>query len=250
MRKLIKSEKEIINEVKALFENYKDDAELLERIKLYLDNITGKELYTKLEIERMIDSELFDRFLDGKIKFAKNSPLYEIYPEYQNFSIKQYKKFVNSVSKTNRTFLNNFHAVLFLSQIYNLIDGSVEDLMEFIDQSEYFPELRKINPAFAKLQPFLFENKDVAEMIYYHLCRMVRETIVQLVIDDIIPLKTLLIYFNPKMNVKQNTERLYNLCRRKKPRSNIQQAITDNIELVRKGKFENPFMLYEQDWFD
>ena len=251
MRKLIKSGEELKNEIKALFENYENDARLLGRIQTFLDKITGKELFSKLQIKNMVDDELFRRFLDRKFIFEKDSPLFDLYPLYKNFDIDKFKKNVKWATKTHQHFRNNSHAILLLSQIYNLFDEyGVEVIDEYWDQSEFFPDLRKENPTFAKLQIFLYKNKDVAQMLYNHLCRMVRETIVQLVIDGIIPLKSLLIYFNPKLNVKQNTEKLYNFCRRKIPRLNIQQAITDNIESVRKGKYQNPFMLYEQDWFE
>ena len=65
MRKTIKSGSEINKEINALFENYKSDAELLERMDNYINNLTGKELYTKKKIENMIAVEMFERVLDG-----------------------------------------------------------------------------------------------------------------------------------------------------------------------------------------
>ena len=76
MRKTIKSGSEINKEINALFENYKSDAELLERMDNYINNLTGKELYTKKKIENMIAVEMFERVLDGKIKFERKSPVY------------------------------------------------------------------------------------------------------------------------------------------------------------------------------
>lgn len=241
MRKVIKSGKEINKEIEALFDNYKNDSELADRIKNYLANISGKELYTKREIENLVSSEIFERVRFRKIILEKNSPVFDLYPRLNRDDFESFNKNVKSVIRSHLYFEKHEDAIMLLTQIYLLIEEGPEMLRETFDQREWFPDLKRKNPVFAKLHSFLFKNSDVAEMLHKHVNNMNRETIVELILSGLIPLQSILLYFDIEKDIKENTIALYELLRTQIPRVNIQSVITDNIEKIKSGKFSVPF---------
>ena len=241
MRKVIKSGKDIQKEIDSLFENYKTDADLLERMSTYLENLTGKELYSKTLISNMVHSALCDQLRNGKITLDVNSPIIGMYPHLKDWDNDRHKENMKYVYNSHRYFRKHSHAIILLSQIYNILDGGVEAMYEYWDQSEWFPDMKKENPVFAKLHTFLIKNSDAAEMLHSHVNRMNQELIVELIIDDIIPLKSILLYFDVEKDIKENTIELYKILRNKIPRVNIQSVITDNLEMIKSGKFQRAY---------
>ncbi len=242
MRKTIKSGEEINSDIQNIINNFQNENDLIDKINTYVNSLTGKELLTENEIKNMIESELFNKVLDEGLTFPKNSLVYELYPFLKIKDVKQYKKRIKKFEKYHSNFHNNKYAILILTRLYHILDGEPELMYELLDSSDYFSLKYNDYPEFMKLKLFLFKNKDVSEMLYKHINIMFRELVLDLIIEKIIPLKAILIYFNLEKNVKQNTEHFYNLLRSKVSRQNIQSVIMENIVSIRNGKFERPLI--------
>ncbi len=241
MRKTIKSGSEINKEINAIFENYKSDAELLERMDNYINNLTGKELYTKKKIENMIAVEMFERVLDGKIKFERKSPVYSKNPGYKNLDAVRFKEDLRHIGKKSNYFYKYMHAVLFLSKLHHFsVLGNFESYHEYYDTYEYFTDYGKENPAFGKLKKLLFENKDVAVMLFNHADEIVYKFLGYLLKRDMADIRSLLMFFDQEKTVKENINMLHELSERSVPRNSIQKVIHDNLDAIREGKFTSP----------
>lgn len=237
MRKTIKSGKEIWKEIDSLFLNFKNDSELFDRINSYLEKVTGKELYSKRSIKSRIQIKLLLYILSGTLKLKNNSPIFAMFPLLSKLSIRK--------NRASRDLLANFIKDLdigsnmftyqFLLSVFSIWND------EKFDQSNNYSSYKFDNKAFLDLLRILDKNIDISILLYFNLHKTVRESVIDLIIGNIVPLKTLLIFFNRENNVKDNTQALYLLCRKKIPRTNIQQVITDNINSIRNGDFEGPF---------
>ncbi len=248
MRKTIKSGSEIRKEIGELFENYKNDAELLERIHNYIKNLTGKELYPKMEIAYMVRNELASRACNKKIVLEEKGPIVKLEPSLNSRNLKKIRKNRNMIDAKFKEREKIIHASIIFGKITNNIEHYKSDsYKEYIYPHNKIYDYIENNSVVFKLNKFLIENDDVAKLLIYHINNTVRESIIDLVITKIIPLKVLLIYFDNNKTVKQNTVDIFKLCRGQIPKLNIQQVITDNIKYLRSGSYHFPFIFTEID---
>jgi len=269
MNKKIKSRVEIHKEIFMLFENYKTESELIDRINSYLENITGKELLSEEGIRQALAMELVVGPAISKKKKYSDKIINLFVPVEKQKSIK--KSFRNSekiLSFYSQSGSGEIDFVAALEQpsiaklpydivitckafekYRNLIeDKQIKYKISTVNYPTIFCEeiqLKKIlseNKTFKKLYNIIKENYDVAKLLKDYVHDSKQKCIVNLIIDKVIPLNSIFVYFDIDKNIKENTQALYLLLNKKIPRNTIQLALKRDIANIKKGKFSVPYM--------
>lgn len=237
MNKKIKTRKEVYKEIESLFFNPKSESVLCNRILRYLKNITGKELVDVKEIKDIIFNAIYNYDIDNNCNVRKNKSLNKLIPDLM--FIEGYFKIAQDPSSAlcAAANMNKY------SHIHIITDVAVKSKVfkKYRENETLVPniirQVTKDSPAFNKFTKFILDNSDVAELLDDYVCSVKFDYFVKQIINKIIPLTSVLIFFDKNKDITQNTQDLYILLEKKFPRQTIQSVIRDNLDNIRKGKF-------------
>ncbi|MFA5012136.1 MAG: hypothetical protein WC644_09330 [Ignavibacteria bacterium] len=236
MRKIRKSRSEIEKEVQAIFRNRKPANEIILNIEEYLGKVTHKELINCDEILSIIYDEVheYDEKMGTKLLNNKKIKLI-LEPIFQG--IKEYEEIITE----SPDFDIDCPVQALIATMYFVCDEFKELRRHRYPTIELGEELSKENKSFKNLYSFLLKNKESAQLISDFSDQNTRYVIKNLIIDNIIPLQAILMYFDDTINIKQNTELFYRMLEKTFSRQSIQACILDNIDDISGGKFSVPY---------
>jgi hypothetical protein len=241
MNKKIKSGSEIKKEINSLFYNYKSENKLANSIKSYLDNISGKELIKRSEIKSIILIEILKRDAKHKSNLRFNKKLVNVFPFLKRYN--SLKSLLPTGLGDLSSFISDNSFMLVITDIimmckdfekFRKMEGSTDTI---------YKQIMIENEAFRKLFMVLSKHKDVSKLLVSYLSEAKQKYHTELIIQKIIPLNSIFIYFDRDLDVKGNTEKFYLLLNKKFPKNTIQTAIHDNLEKIRADKFSYPHLL-------
>lgn len=246
MNRKIKSGNEIEKEIELLFETYKDDNILANKIIAYLKSITGKELIEPVEIASIMFQNILRCDAQFNRKLYTIKKLQKVFPDLitvakiynkkddpdSEFYISKSKKPKKS-SETELSETRKYSRLPF--DILNTCTGFEKYKNPELENA--FSLALEENEPLNKLFIFLVENYDVGDLINTYLYDSKRYFLASLVLHKIVPLTSILMYFDRGMTIKENTEYFYNLLSKKISRLTIQNAIQDNLQRIKDGKY-------------
>lgn len=257
MKRKIKSSAEIGKEITLLFNNALSEKHLRFSIDNYLINLTGKELISKEDIKKIISFEIVARHVFGGSDFSKKFIL--------DYSTKRHRNLVRKLFDSDLTFnpdarkikqeifneLSKDLSILNVVYDFRYDDLSLDIMKTCYYDSKYVKEfqsdkeqlIKKISESkkpFGLLNKLIKNNSDVSILILDYVNQKKRNFIVQLVINRVIPLNAIFLYFDKNANIKENIEKFYLMLNKKIPRNSIQLAIKRDLPNIKKGKFSVP----------
>lgn len=235
MKRTIKSSADIEKEISAIIDNNSDDKILSDEFFKYLNNLTGKELPNKLEIISIIIRIIIEKDRSRFESILKNPDLFlEMFPVLKLFLLHKDLKRVYSHFSLASPLYSFTDEMIVVNDEYKKYLNSEQD-SDVIKKN-----ILKNENTYKKLHDFLSKNNDVEKLLLSFLFQAKQKLIIKLIIDKIIPLQAILIYFDTDLSVKQNTESIYKLLDKKVTRQKIQSVITDNLNRIREGKYSVP----------
>lgn len=257
MKRKIKSSAEIGKEIRLLFNNAVSEKHLRFSIDNYLTNLTGKELISKEDIKKIISFEIVARHIFGGSDFSKKFILDYSTKRHRNLIRKLFESaliFNPNRKNINQEIFNELSKDLKISNVVydfrydelplDIIKTCYDDInyiKEFqSDKVQLIKRISKSEKAFGLLNKLIEKDKEVSILLLDYVNRKKRKFIVQLVINRLIPLNAIFLYFNKNLNIKENTEKFYLMLNKKIPRNTIQLAIKRDLTNIKKGKFSVP----------
>ena len=259
MKHKIKSYTEISKEIKELFDKNVNEKELSTSLDNYIAGITGHELIDKNEIENIVSNETAYRIIVEKRKFSQKF-MSKYSNKRQSLSL---KKIINVAKNLYPDKKNNIEELLIeyfkdisddvitiASVCYNLHLDIIKTCPKYNqlqkkilnDPNKYTSIECELAISFKNLIQLLTEDSKIAFLFTEYVFYKKRNIIVDLVNKKIVPLNTMFIYFDTKINIKQNIERLYVMLNKKIPRNTIQLAIKRELPKIKKGKYSVPIL--------
>lgn len=257
MKRKIKSAHEIGKEILALFQDVKSEKHIRLSIDKYLSELTGKELISKEDIKKILSFEIASRHFYGGVHYTKKfindyctkrhifliqsllESIKTLDPENTKDNLEIFRELSNDLSILNVVFEYQYKE-LPLDIINTCFEDNkyVKELQS--DKEELIKKICEKEKSFGKLYKLIEEDETISVLLLDYINRKKRKFIVQLVINRVIPLNAVFLYFNKNLNVKENTEKFYLMLNKKIPRNTIQLAIKRDLTNIKKGKFSVP----------
>lgn len=216
-----KSRNDIRKEVLLLINSSNSQRDLVSKIEVYLNNLTGKELVNRFQVELIIKQELLK---DNKFKISDSKNLKKV---LNIDKIKIPKKFTFNFDRDKLKREIVIDNIIFTCSKYEkIINENPDKDVQFIVESD---------KVLTKLIVFLKSNPDVSEL----LCEFIYEIPEKTILDKIkvrkLPISAITIFFNNNYDIKENTNIFYRKLEKKIPQTEIQQAIIKWLNNIKKG---------------
>lgn len=239
MKIKIKSVKQINNEIEEIFTNVKSKSELIQRIKDFVNNITGKEMISKDHIITSLSVRLLKYDYQHSTKLLKSKELYDVLhlELYQRT-----KKIFSKIADSNpfNILLSFDKEMPFIARYifeYVLFEKGKE-WVTFEDRRNKYFDLLKNDKTFKKIHNFVLRNRDAEKLIEKTSDHKVKLIISGLINKGIAPLSSLFYFFDKDKTIKENTEYFYRLVGERYSRNTIQMAISRELNNIKKGKYQ------------
>ncbi len=235
----IKSVKQIDKEIEEVFTDVKNRSELIQRIKDYVNNISGKEILSKNSIITSLYIRLVKYDARNGSKLCESKNLSDVLPVE---SFKRFKRKYTKLAELN-PFNNPLYDKKHMPYILKYILESIlfeekKEWLTFEERRLMYLDLSERNKGFKKTHNFITKNQDSEKLIEEFSDFKVKIIISGLIKKGIAPLNSIFYFFDKNKTVKENTEYFYRLVGERYSRNTLQMAISRELNNIKKGKYE------------